>query len=327
MTIPSAKMSCYRFNMAEQRVRQFRVQSHARGEAFLSYCVWDRESSEAVFVDPHKSLIQEYVDFASQLKLKPTRCVETQTQAPETSALQALIGQFRVPGVEGPIRLGASDLTILPTPGVQEDSICLKGHGFVLTGQTLWIGASSAFTMPGGDADTLWKSLALLRKTLAPNDLVFPGYDVRELCFSTWKTELEKNSDLLARDSSILRRLKQDPELHTHQGNLNTSDHTNISVEKFSQKRAYNQELILLDIREPEEFREGHPAGAENMPLSELAFQLERLRKSKRIYLCCQTGRRSPLAASTLSYVGMNDVLVLTGGFQAWLNAGLPVEK
>src|SRR5208283_1910954 len=105
-------------------------------------------------------------------------------------------------------------ISVLPTPGVRSDAVCLRGRGFILTGETLWIGVSSAFGMPGSDLSRLWKSLGMLKESVSPDDLVFPGYDVREFCFSTWKTEMEKNPDLLARDLEELSRLKSKCSFH-----------------------------------------------------------------------------------------------------------------
>jgi len=81
-----------------------------------------------------------------------------------------------------------------------------------------------------------------------------------------------------------------------------------------------------LDVREPNEFAAGHIPGAINIPLAELATRLDTLKNCKRIYVSCQTGRRSHPAARTLDYLGLPDVVNVSGGFKAWQSCELPIE-
>src|SRR6185437_871010 len=101
-----------------------------------------------------------------------------------------------------------------------------------------------------------------------------------------------------------------------------------INVQKYEQKlREHGAGSLFVDVRERDEFVEGHMPGAQNIPLSEVSLALESLSKAKRVYLSCLSGRRSSFAAETLAYLGFSDVVNVTGGFKAWLQAGLPVEK
>ncbi|MFO0562675.1 MAG: rhodanese-like domain-containing protein [Polyangiales bacterium] len=62
---------------------------------------------------------------------------------------------------------------------------------------------------------------------------------------------------------------------------------------------------LLLDVRTPEEFREGHVAGAKNIPVQELARRLNELGpKSQHIVLYCRSGGRSAAAAQLLKGQG-----------------------
>ncbi len=86
---------------------------------------------------------------------------------------------------------------------------------------------------------------------------------------------------------------------------------------------------LVLDVRESEEYGQGHILGARNLPLSQLekrAAELDKL-KNKPVILCCASGNRSTRAVGLLKSRGLERVFNLSGGFAAWQQAGLPVEK
>lgn len=87
--------------------------------------------------------------------------------------------------------------------------------------------------------------------------------------------------------------------------------------------------LVVLDIRTPEEFREGHLPGARNLDFFAPDFRqrLEALaREDVPILLYCRSGNRSGQAMRLLRQWGRDDVLHLAGGFRAWRAAALPEE-
>ena len=90
-----------------------------------------------------------------------------------------------------------------------------------------------------------------------------------------------------------------------------------ITVSDF-QKRFY----LLVDVRTPQEFEQGHLFGAVNIPLSELqnnpAAWIPRLPRSVPIILQCKAGVRSAQAAQILMKAGFTNVLSLDGGITDW---------
>ena len=82
---------------------------------------------------------------------------------------------------------------------------------------------------------------------------------------------------------------------------------------------------FLLDVRQPEEYRGGHIAGARLIPLGELAARLGELPKDREIACICASGSRSVAAARQLMVAGYT-VINLTGGMMAWQRANLPVK-
>lgn len=84
-----------------------------------------------------------------------------------------------------------------------------------------------------------------------------------------------------------------------------------------------------LDIRETKEMDGTKLIGAVHIPLSQLKERAATLSldKSKPVVVYCARGQRGPMAASDLRAAGFTQIFNLTGGFKAWTEAGLPVEK
>lgn len=89
------------------------------------------------------------------------------------------------------------------------------------------------------------------------------------------------------------------------------------------------KDAVMVDLREPAEFGGGHAPNARNIPQSQLdkrAGELEKL-KDRPVILVCQTGGRSHAVTAQLRKAGLGQVMVLSGGINAWQQANLPVEK
>jgi rhodanese-related sulfurtransferase len=85
--------------------------------------------------------------------------------------------------------------------------------------------------------------------------------------------------------------------------------------------------LIILDVRERDAYREGHIAGARLLPRGQLELRVnqELPDPTRRILTCCEFGRISTLAASTLRMMGFQRAVALDGGMKAWREAGYPL--
>jgi rhodanese-related sulfurtransferase len=82
---------------------------------------------------------------------------------------------------------------------------------------------------------------------------------------------------------------------------------------------------VLVDIREPDEFRRRHVAGAVSRPLSGLAAAHLRVEPRRDVVFTCKTGMRTAGACDQLADAVAGEAFVLEGGLDAWVNAGLPV--
>lgn len=83
---------------------------------------------------------------------------------------------------------------------------------------------------------------------------------------------------------------------------------------------------IVIDVRTPEEFAEGHIEGAINVDVKGENFEAElaKLDPEKEYLLHCRSGARSTSAKPTFEKLGFKSVYHMSGGFDAWTDAGLP---
>lgn len=84
----------------------------------------------------------------------------------------------------------------------------------------------------------------------------------------------------------------------------------------------------LIDVREDNEWAQGHAAGARHMGrgVIERDIELEVPDHDAELILYCGGGYRSALAADNLQRMGYREVYSMAGGWSAWKNAGAPVE-
>jgi rhodanese-related sulfurtransferase len=85
--------------------------------------------------------------------------------------------------------------------------------------------------------------------------------------------------------------------------------------------------LFVLDVRSPEEFREGHVPGAVNVPYDQIAARIAEVPKDKDVVLYCRSGRRAGIAADVLTANGYTRLSHLEGDMQGWVAQGRPVVE
>ena len=83
---------------------------------------------------------------------------------------------------------------------------------------------------------------------------------------------------------------------------------------------------LIIDVREPYEYADGHVPGAELMPLMTVPQRVAELPTDQPVYVVCAVGRRSAQAAAFLATRGV-DAINVDGGTGEWVAAGYPVER
>jgi rhodanese-related sulfurtransferase len=91
-------------------------------------------------------------------------------------------------------------------------------------------------------------------------------------------------------------------------------------------ERLGSRGVLVLDVRQPGEWRRGHIRNAVNVPLAQLKAKLETLPRDRTIVAVCASGHRSAVAARTLRRAGF-EVENLRGGMHGWSRAALPVTR
>ena len=86
-------------------------------------------------------------------------------------------------------------------------------------------------------------------------------------------------------------------------------------------------DLVLLDVRQPEEWREGIIPGALKISLADLLHQLATLAPEKRYVLVCRSGNRSGTAANLMHKAGFTRLANFQGGMLAWNDQHYPLER
>ena len=90
-----------------------------------------------------------------------------------------------------------------------------------------------------------------------------------------------------------------------------------------------HEDAVLLDVREPQEYQDGHLPNSIRIPLGTLRDKVTSLEKHRErpIIVVCRSGNRSAQAVHLLKQQGYQTVYNLSGGLHAWRNANLPVSK
>ncbi|RPI83881.1 MAG: rhodanese-like domain-containing protein [Chloroflexi bacterium] len=100
----------------------------------------------------------------------------------------------------------------------------------------------------------------------------------------------------------------------------------NLNVNQVREWQTAAKKPLLIDVRQPEEFREGHIPGSKLIPLGELNHRLKDLPKDREIVCICRSGNRSGAAVRKLVSAGFKSYN-MRGGMKAWQRAGLPLKK
>ena len=99
----------------------------------------------------------------------------------------------------------------------------------------------------------------------------------------------------------------------------------NVGPEELSEALAAG--AVVVDVRTPGEFAQGHVPGAINLPVEEVARWADRIPKDRPVYLYCRSGNRSRKAAEYLARKGYTNLYNVEGGVLAIARAGYPLVR
>jgi rhodanese-related sulfurtransferase len=86
----------------------------------------------------------------------------------------------------------------------------------------------------------------------------------------------------------------------------------------------FDEAVVLLDVREDDEWQRGHAEGAQHIPMGDVPARIAEIDTDATLYVVCHAGGRSQRVAQYLARNGYEPINV-TGGMLAWAGAGRPV--
>ena len=266
---------------------------------------------------------------------------------------------FRALADSQELELGQLRLRVLHTPGHRPELISLlvvnpprsPEPSMVLTADSLLVGDVGRPDFGGGAASDQYDSLTRLLR-LPDWVAVFPGHFEgpcgKGMCGRPSTTigferlfnplaRLERQQFVAAVEEGVpARPLNMVAIEATNRGvaelawamPTTAADVDEVSVDALEAERASpdSTRTIVVDVREPEEYAQGHIPGALNVPQAELATRLEEIPRDRPVYTVCRSGFRSLRAAQFLKQLGFSHVLNVAGGTEAWLEAGKPAS-
>ena len=104
---------------------------------------------------------------------------------------------------------------------------------------------------------------------------------------------------------------------------------TECTVDDVRERLAAGEPFVLVDVREESEFANGHAPGALHIGKGVIERDIEAKvpDPATPLVLYCGGGFRSALAADALRQMGYTNAISLDGGWRAWTQSGMPVEK
>ena len=99
-----------------------------------------------------------------------------------------------------------------------------------------------------------------------------------------------------------------------------------VSAAELNEKLKNGKRPLVVDVRQPGEYRTGHINGAKLIPLNKLSGRLKELPKNKEIVLVCASGSRSRSATKMLVREGY-EAFNMNGGMISWSRSGLSIKK
>ena len=110
---------------------------------------------------------------------------------------------------------------------------------------------------------------------------------------------------------------------------MNSVHQHSISMHDLREKLPHlSKGEIVLDVRTPEEFSEGHVPGAINIDHEEIANHLAQLKSYSAVYIHCRSGGRAKWTFDVLQSEGLKNLVCIGNtGMKDWIEAGYPVEK
>ena len=330
-----------------------------------TYLLASRRGGEALIIDPVLDRVDRYIQLLGELDLRLLKAVDTHVHADHITGLGALRDRTKCVTVMGEqsgvdvVSMRVSDgdtidiegisLDVIYTPGHTDDSYSFLMGDRVITGDTLFIRGTGRTDFQHGDARAQYDSLFNKLLKLPDETLVYPGHDYKGDTVSTIAEERAYNPRLQV--DSVEEYVKIMDNL-----NLANPKMMDVAVPANLKMGLRQEDLtamglaitcaegitlvggssdILVDLRDADEReKNGVIPGSVHAPYPDLdenvhpGGMLHELASAsgKRMVFYCAFGERSAMAVQAARNGGIESPCNLTGGIDAWKQAGGPLE-
>ena len=309
-------------------------------------------ANEALIIDPHISLPQEYKKYLTKNKLTLKFIIDTHTHADHFSSAAVLKKHFKTPVLmhekaisdvadrrlkdNDYIDIGDSKIKVIYTPGHTDDAISLYGENSLFSGDVLLIGSVGRTDFQNGSPGSMFDTLSKL-KTLPDETILCPSHDYHQQRTSTIAKEKQSNPFLKETNKEIFvtnlrskiipKPFNIDNIVRVNQKGQATSLEMISPTDSLSLLKKDPQTKIL-DVRSALEFSQAHIENSINIPIDMIAAKIGELSQSKQSYLVlCHSGTRAAMAADMLMQSGIHTAKVIEGGIARWQKEKLAVIK
>ena len=325
-----------------------------------TYLLWDLNTREGIIIDPVRELFERDFCLVGELGLNLVYALDTHVHADHITSLGMLREKFGLQTVVGEpsgvpcadimlndfdtLRFGKHTLFALETPGHTDSCTSFKIENMVFTGDTLFIRGCGRTDFQQGDPLILFKSIKQKLYTLPDETLIYPGHDYNGKSVSTIIEEKEHNLRIpeeqteedfakLMNSLNLPMPKRINEAVPANMGCGFSLDQGHLTEEVFGvndlQKILYSlsKDEVVIDCRTPNEYEGGHIPGSINIPMGKELNHLCELRDYRKIYLYCQSGRRSQSVYASLISKGLDNLICLSSsGLDEWKKCGYNLE-
>ena len=327
----------------------------------FTYLLWDLETREGIIIDPVRENFERDFCLVGELGLRMVYALDTHVHADHITSLGMLREKFglrtavgessRVPCADimlndgDKLTLGKHTLYALATPGHTNSCTSFKVENMVFTGDTLFIRGCGRTDFQQGDPVILFQSITKKLYTLPDETLVYPGHDYNGRSVSTIIEEKKHNQRIPTTQTEadfaklmnslnlpMPKRIKE--AVPANMGCGFSADQGHLTEEVFGvddlQKiiNSITEEEVVIDCRTTSEYESGHIPGAINIPMGKELENIDELADYSKIYIYCQSGRRSQSVYTSLLSKGLNNMVCLgSSGLDEWIKCGYQIER
>ena len=307
----------------------------------FTYILADRETREAVIIDPVLEMHDRDLRLINELKLDLLYTLDTHIHADHITGsglLRNITGAVSVAGIENQIEcidrpakhgekieVGKYIIEIRATPGHTNGCVTFvvrdNNQTYAFTGDALLVRGCGRTDFQDGSASTLYDSVHREIFSLPPETIIYPGHDYRghrETTVAEEKLYNPRLNNLVIKSQfeEIMGALKLPSPKH-----IDIAVPANMSCGQpksmpSPSPHAPPRDSEVIDIRESDEFvgTLGHLPNARNIPFDDLLSAASSWDRNEAFILVCQSGRRSHIALKQLRHLGFTRVSEIEGG-------------